>query len=322
MIDFAKPRIVVSLCLGFEHCRYDGSVIPDEVIAAMGDHVEFVAICPEVEIGLGTPRPPIRLVQMGGGVHLVQPKTERDLTEPMQLFSRQFLSSLRPVDGFILKNRSPSCAISDSPLYTANGKGRLRKRPGMFGEAVLDGFGDLPVEDEGRLTNRSVREHFFTAIFSLGALRQVTEKGSMHDLVVFHSRHKLILMAYNQQRQKELGRIVANAEQLPFNEVAQRYTQGFRGALQRAPRRASVINVLMHALGYFSDNLTAAEKAHFLDLLTAYREGRLPLSAPTSLLRSWIVRFEEPYLMQQVFFQPFPDTLVALKDSGGREGWV
>lgn len=322
MNHFARPRVVVSLCLGFEHCRYDGSVIPNEIIAALGRYVDFVSVCPEVEIGLGTPRPPIRLVQTTEGIRLVQPSTERDLTETMQRFSRQFLDRLEPVDGFILKNRSPSCSVRDATLYASNGKGRLGKRPGMFGQAVLDRFGDLPVEDEGRLTNRSIREHFFTAIFALAALRQVVERGGMHDLVTFHARYKLILMAYNQQRQKELGRIVANAEKLPFDEVALRYTQSFRRALQRPPRRPSVINVLMHALGYFSDNLTADEKAHFLDLLTAYREGRLPLVALTSLLRSWILRFEEPYLSEQAFFQPFPEALTSLKDSGGREGWV
>lgn len=319
---FARPRLVVSLCLGFEACRYDGSLIPNDVVKALTRHAEIITTCPEVEIGLGTPRPPIRLVQIDGEAHLIRPDDNSDLTDAMQTFARRFVATLPPVDGFILKNRSPSCGIRDAVLYAASGKGRLGTRPGLFTEAVLERFGDYPIEDEGRLTNRSIREHFFTAIFALAALRQTIATGRLSELVAFHTRYKLLLMAYNQQRLKELGRIVANREHRPFNEVADTYAATFRLALKRPPRRTSVLNVLMHALGYVSDGLSHAEKATFLDLLEAYRAEQVPLSAPLALLRGWVVRFQQPYLSQQAFFTPFPNDLVSLKDSGRIAGWV
>lgn len=316
----SQPRLVVSKCLGFDHCRYDGSVIPDPVVDALRPWVEFLPVCPEVELGLGAPRPPVRLVRVGGEVRLLQPATGRDLTEEMRAFAASFLEGLPPVDGFILKNRSPSCGLKDAKVYAAPEKApSVGTGPGMFGGAVRERFPDLPVEDEGRLTNRAIREHFFTAIFALARLREVVDSGQMGALVDFHTRNKFLLLAYNQARMRELGRVVANPQRRPVREVMADYVAGFRAALARPPRRPAVVNVLMHALGYVSEELSPAEKGYFLDLLAAYREGRQPLSTPVGVLRAWILRFEQPYLSAQTFFSPFPEALVSLRDSGREE---
>ncbi len=314
---FPRPRLVVSRCLGFDHCRYDGSIIPDPVVDSLRKWVEFIPVCPEVELGLGAPRPPVRLVRVGGEVRLLQPATGRDLTEAMRAFARSFLDGLPPVDGFILKNRSPSCGIKDAKVYAAPEKApSVGARPGMFGEAVLARFPDLPIEDEGRLTNRAIREHFFTVVFALARLRGAVESGQMGALVDFHTRNKFLLLAYNQARLRQLGRLVANLQRRPVGEVMAEYVAGFRAALARPPRRPAVVNVLMHALGYVSEGLSPAEKGYFLDLLTAYREERLSLSAPLSVLRAWVLRFGEPYLSGQTFLNPFPEALLSLADSG------
>ncbi len=314
---FPLPRLVVSKCLGFDHCRYDGSIIPDRVVDALRPHAEFLPVCPELEIGLGAPRRPVRLIRTAQGVRLFQPDTGLDHTDKMRAFAEKFLSGLPPVDGFILKNRSPSCGIKDAKVYGPQDKSPvLGRQPGMFGLAVVERFPDLPVEEEGRLTNQNLREHFFTVVFALADLREVEQTGRMQHLVDFHARHKFLLMAQSQRRLKELGQVVANPERRPFSRVMATYKAGFRAALAQPPRRPAVVNVLLHALGYVSEGLSKAEKAHFLDLLAQYREGRLPLSAPVSVLRSWIARFNPPYLAQQSFFHPFPDALISLKDSG------
>ncbi|GIV75819.1 MAG: hypothetical protein KatS3mg050_0213 [Litorilinea sp.] len=316
--SFPRPRLVVSRCLNFHHCRYDGSLIPNSIIASLQDYVEFVPICPEVEIGLGVPRPPVRLVQGEGEIRLVQPDTGRDLTQAMAEFSATFLGSLPPVDGFILKNRSPSCAIQDARVHVEAGArgGAPGRRPGLFGAAVLARFPLLPVEDEGRLTNRAIREHFFTVIFALARLRQVEASGKMAALVEFHSRYKLLLMGLDQLRTRELGRIVANHARLSFPVVVARYRTALQWAFQQPPARPAMVNVLMHALGYFSRQLHPREKGYFLEMLNEYREGRLPLSTPVGVLRAWVVRFQDPYLAGQALFHPFPTPLVDLNDSG------
>lgn len=321
MASFPQPRIVVSKCLGFAPCRWNGVTIPDEWVARMAAHVEFVPVCPEVEIGLGVPRDPVRVVSAGGELRLVQPATGRDVTAEMARFSRGFVDTLGDVDGFILKSRSPSCGIKDVKAYAAADAPAISgKGAGFFAAAVLERFGDLPVEDEGRLTNFTIREHFLTRVFALARLREVLKSGAMRDLIAFHARHKLLLMAYNQTALRALGRIVANPDRQPFAVVAADYQAHFRKALLRPPRTGAIINVLMHALGHFSERLSAREKAFFLDALERYRARKVPFSAPAAVLRSWIARFENDYLAEQVLFALYPEALAEVTDSGkGRE---
>jgi uncharacterized protein YbgA (DUF1722 family)/uncharacterized protein YbbK (DUF523 family) len=314
-----KPRVVVSACLGFEACRYNGAVIPNRFLRDLDAYVELVRVCPEVEIGLGTPRDPIRIELEGDRRLLVQPTTGRDITEDMEQFASTWLDRLDDVDGFVLKTRSPSCGVQDAKRYL-RGKGpkpmRAGSGPGLFAEAALERFPNLPMEDEGRLTNLRLREHFLTRIFTTTAFRAVRRRRSMSSLVTFHAENKLLFMAANQTRMRVLGRTTANADRLPLPEVLDRYEAELRLLLATPPRTPSHVNVALHALGYFKDGLTAREKAHFLDALETYREGRAPLSVVTALLASWVVRFDEDYLARQTWFHPFPPELVDATDSG------
>jgi uncharacterized protein YbgA (DUF1722 family)/uncharacterized protein YbbK (DUF523 family) len=315
--QFARPRVVVSRCLGFEACRYNGDILGNRLLAALAPHAELVTVCPEVAIGLGTPRDPIRIVRGDDGDRLVQPKSGRDVTRPMEEFSAEFLSGLSTVEGFVLKSRSPSCAISDAKIHSAKPDAPPKgKGPGLFGREVLRRFPDAAVEDEGRLTNYLIREHFLTRIFAFAAFRVLARRPTMGALVKFQAEHKLLFMALNQTRMRSLGRIVANHAGLPVKEVVEAYRQELILVFARQARQVAHINVLMHAFGYFSRELTAREKAHFLDLLERFRNGKVPLSAAIAVVRALIIRFEEDYLASQVYFQPFPEDLVEISDSG------
>ena len=161
MAKSTKPRIVVSKCLGFAPCRYDGSMISDERVQRMKGRVEFVPVCPEMEIGLGCPRDPIRVVLIRGREHLVQPSTGRDVTAAMRRFAETFLGGLGRVDGFILKSRSPSCGIRDVKVYARAGdEDPLRRGAGLFAAAVLRRFPDAAIEDDERLRDAKVRRRF------------------------------------------------------------------------------------------------------------------------------------------------------------------
>jgi len=315
--EFPKPRVILSRCLEVDACRYNGAMIPSEVVKQLMPHVEFRPVCPEVEIGLGIPRRPIRIVRAGDDLRLVQPETGRDVTDDMVGFVKTFLDAVGDVDGFVLKFRSPSCGMKEVKIHSGIEKGASSsKGAGFFGGAVIERFSGLAVEDEGRLKNFRIREHFLTKLFMLAALRDVLAKGKMHDLVEFHTENKLLLMAYSQKQLKALGGLVANPDKRPVEEIMAGYRAGLEVALGTAPRCASCINVLMHALGYFSKQLTSKEKAFFLDSLTDFREQRRPLSVPAGILKSYIVRFEEPYLARQTFFEPYPDSMVSITDSG------
>ena len=282
-------------------------------------HVEFLAVCPEVEIGLGVPRKSLRLVRKEGETGLLQNETGLDLTVPMKSFVKRFLEPLE-IDGAILKEKSPSCGMRDVKIYPSAGKVQAlpEKGAGLFGGAVREAFPNLPLENEGRLLNRYIREHFLTGVFARARCRALAGGGT-GDLVAFHSDNKLLLMMYNQTIMREMGRLVAKPKE-PFAVMCAEYRAMLDAALARPPRVPAAINVLMHALGYFSKGLSAGEKAHFLDLLGEFRSGILPLSACNALLNSWIVRFDERYLKRQTFFRPFPEGLADCSDSSGGRG--
>ena len=313
MREFSRPKVVVSRCLEFDHCRYNGDMISSPVVAKLKEYVDFLPVCAEVEIGLGVPRKPVRIVLDRGEHRLVQPSSGKDVTEDMKTFCSRFLDSMEDVDGFILKFRSPSCGFKDVKVYSsAEGRGAVGKTSGYFGGAVLERYPLLPTEDEGRLRNARIKEHFLTKLFTFAAFRKVKSEGSIKDLISFHKENKLLLMAYSQAELRKLGGIAANREGTPFEQLASEYEGHLYQALSRAPRYTSNINVLMHAFGYFSDNLLSREKVLFLDWVQKYREGKASLCPAINTIRSWIVRFENDYLMHQTFFEPYPEDLMEL----------
>jgi uncharacterized protein YbgA (DUF1722 family)/uncharacterized protein YbbK (DUF523 family) len=324
LIEFPKPKVVISKCIEFDSCRYNGQMISSDFVKSLAPHVDFLPVCPEVEIGLGVPRGSLRLVSTaeGGETRLVQPTTGRDVTAEMQSFAATFLDSLGEVDGFILKASSPSCGIKNTKAYPTAGKSAAlsRSATGLFGAAVLARYPDLAVEDEGRLRNARVKEHFLAKLFTLARFREVERSGSMQELVRFQTENKMLLMAYNQTEQKALGNIAANHDHRPFDSVIGEYGAHLRRALSQAPRYTSNINVLMHALGYFSDRLSAAEKAMFLDNIQKYRDGKITICPNTTLLKSWIARFEDDYLARQTFFEPYPQDLIEVDPAVSHKG--
>jgi uncharacterized protein YbgA (DUF1722 family)/uncharacterized protein YbbK (DUF523 family) len=317
----AKPIVIISRCLGFERCRWNGEMITDEFSGRLAPYVDFCTVCPEVEIGLGVPRDPIHIESSRGALSLVQPATGRDVTRDMLDFCEEFIASLGEVDGFLLKFRSPSCGPGDVKIYAAGGKsGAMDKGSGFFGGAVLAAFPDLAVESEGRLKNFRIREHYLTRLFATARFRATERAAAMRDIIDFHARNKLLLMAYNQAELRILGRTVANHEHMNMRELLPIYRAHFARALSKTPRYTSNINVLMHAMGYFSKDITPREKSHFLETLERYRAGNIPLSAATGIVNSWIARFDQEYLEQQTFFSPYPEELAFISDSGkGRD---
>lgn len=310
-LSHPRPRIGISRCIELDHCRYNGDSIGSEFVRRLQDHVDLVPVCPEVGIGLEVPRDPIRIVARGGGRHLVQPSTGRDVTASMISFTDGFLDQLGEVEGFILKSRSPSCGAYDVRIYPDKDNAAPTERgAGMFGERVRERLQGIPVEDEARLRNIKLGEHFLTRAFTLRRFRELTGDGGIADLVDFHTRNKFLLMMYNQKELRYLGNVVANRNGLSTTDMVQDYRSHLWDALSKPPRCTSPINVLMHCLGYFSTQLRPPEKAFFLQSLQMYKDARIPLSVCLNLMRSYIIRFGNEYLAAQTFFQPFPEGIL------------
>lgn len=314
---FVRPKILISKCLEHDTCRYDGEVIKHAFIRKMIQFVDFYTICPEVEIGMGIPRDPVRIVLVNGKKELFQPVTEVYLTEKMNTFCVNAISGLEDLDGFILKNRSPSCGINDVKIFLGTKKSAGSKRgAGFWGEMVQKRFSGYPMEDEGRLNNFFLREHFLTSIYVWARARMAKQRQSFKALLQFHRVHKLLFMAYNQAGAKRLGAICGNHKRIETAKVWDLYFEEVRKILAKPPKFTSMINALMHAYGGVSKGLSPVERNFFLRTLEEYRDERIPLSTVLHLIQGWALRFHNDYLGEQVLLSPFPSDLVDLTNTG------
>ncbi|MGM0496229.1 MAG: YbgA family protein [Bacillota bacterium] len=318
-MDFTKPKIIISKCLGFEACYYNGQIFNIDFLKKLDKYVEYYPICPEMEIGLGVPRQTIRIVydKENDRLRLVQPKTKKDLTQKMHDFSKGFSTQFDQIDGFIFKEGSPSCGNKDIKVYSGiEGQVIHKNAVGLFAKEAFEIHPEAAVETSGRLNNLKIREHFLIKIFLLARFREVKENKKMKDLIKFHADNKYLFMAYNQNILKEMGKITANHEKIKIEDVLSKYETKLNLILKEYPNFKSIINVLNHIFGYFKNNLSHTEKQFFLDIVEKYRNNKVPLSVPIHLLRSWIIEYDVDYLKDQSFINPFPEDLIDLTDSG------
>lgn len=306
----------VSACLLGQEVRHDGGHARDRFVHEMLAHwIEWTPVCPEVEVGMGVPRPTIRLVDEGEGVRLVDPRGDVDHTEAMARFSTDRVRSLlaEGLDGYVLKKNSPSCGMERLRVYR-DGNVLHKTGRGVFAARLMELDPLLPVEEEGRLNDPPLRENFIERLFARNRWRRflATEPGR-GDLVRFHTAHKLLLRAHGEEGYRELGRIVAGAEdgaaKLSHAERLARYGEVFAAALVRKATVSRHVNVLQHALGYLKRELQPTEKQEILSAVEDYRQGLLPLAVPLALMRFVIRRHEVDYLTGQLYFDPHPKEL-------------
>lgn len=307
-----KPRIGISLCLLGEEVRHDGGHKRDRYSTdVLSAYFEWVPVCPEVEVGMGTPREPIRLVSGDGGVRLVGVDSERDWTDEMAEFSRKRVEGLaaQAIHGFILKKNSPSCGMERVRLYNPSGM-PARDGVGAFARPLMESLPNLPVEEEGRLNDAPLRENFITRVYTYRRWRTLLEEGlTPGNLVDFHTRHKLQLLAHNPDRYYTMGPLVAEAGTRDLDELAPAYEEHLMAALAKpAPVRRQV-NTLHHLCGFLKKELTPEEKSELLDVIDQYRRGIVPLVTPLTLLRHHLRRIDHPWVGKQVYLDPYPREL-------------
>ncbi|WP_099187652.1 YbgA family protein [Tepidibacter mesophilus] len=322
MKNFTIPNIVLSKCIEHDNCRYDGSKINNDFIKNLKPHVNFVTVCPETSIGLSTPRDTLRLVSKNDteNFNLVFSKTGDDFTEKMHSFSHSFLKSISNSDihGFILKSRSPSCGIKDVKIYKCHGKSpSLPKRgSGLFASKIYEYFPDVSIEDEGRLTNFNIREHFLTKIFTISDFKNVENSKTIKCLIDFQSKNKYLLMSHSPGYLKKMGKLTANTDSTDISNIIKDYKVYLNKALAIPSKPNRNINMLLHLFGYFSKHLSYSEKAFFLETLEKYNDKKIPFCVPLTIINSWVMRFENEYLHNQTIFEPFPNELIQTRDSG------
>jgi uncharacterized protein YbgA (DUF1722 family)/uncharacterized protein YbbK (DUF523 family) len=306
-------RLGISACLLGEPVRYDGGHKRDFfLVEALGRFVEWVPVCPELESGLGVPRESMRLTRVDDGIRLVTVKTGQDQTATLDRYTVRKLEELadRDLCGFVLKKGSPSCGLERVRVYSPAGM-PLKSGRGVFAAALVERFPNLPVEEEGRLTDPRLRENFIECIFAYRALTDLfAARWTIGQLVQFHTAHKLTLLAHVPTAYQRLGRLVAGSKDVPRSELQERYSAAFMSALRTVatPRRHT--NVLQHMLGYFKHSLDPSDRAELLRLIESYAAGQVPLIVPLTMFDHHIRRCEVSYLAGQVYLHPHPSELM------------
>jgi len=305
-------RIGVSACLLGAPVRFDGGHKRNRfIIEQLGAHFEFVPFCPEMAIGLGTPRPSIRLVgevqapravdSRGGGL---------DVTVPLQEYSEKTARRLDGVCGFIFKKDSPSCGMERVRVYSDSGMPR-HDGQGIFARAVQQANPLLPVEEEGRLNDASLRENFVARVFVFARWQALRRQGlDRKGLVDFHTRHKLLLLAHSPAAYRELGRLLARLDSSGLGELAERYIARVMEVLKSPASRQRHVNVLQHLLGYLRRQVDAVNRAGLVEVIDDYRNGLVPLVVPVTLLQHHFRRYPHPYVSRQVYMDPHPRELM------------
>ncbi len=304
-----KLRLGISSCLLGEKVRFDGSHKHDRFLTGtLGRYVEYVPVCPEVELGLPTPRETLRLVGQPENQRLVFSKSGEDITDSMQAWARKRVAELEKEDlsGFVFKSKSPSSGMARVKLYDKNGSPNTQG-VGLFAKAFMEHFPLLPVEEDGRLHDPKLRENFIEIIFTLKRWREsVAGARKRGALVDFHTRHKLLILSHSTEIYRQLGKLVASLGDQSFDEVCKQYMALLMKGLRLKTTVAKHVNVLQHVLGYFKKQLSSDEKQEMLGVIADYRAGLIPLIVPMTLLNHFVRKYKQPYLQQQVYLCPHP----------------
>ena len=304
-----KIRLGISTCLLGEPVRYDGGHKLDRFLTeTLGQYVEYVPVCPEVECGLPVPRESMHLEGDSEAPRLVTSRTKQDMTARMVEWAGERVIALEQegLCGFIFKSNSPSSGMERVRVYNEKGL-PVKSGVGIFARIFMEHFSLLPVEDEGRLHDPELRENFIERIFTLKRWRETLAHGrSRGNLVVFHTRHKLLILSHSPKHYQVMGKWVAQAKDVPLKEFYQNYQVLLTEALnlKATPKKNS--NVLSHMMGYFKEQLSSDEKQELLEVIDHYRQEFIPLVVPITLIGHYVRKYDQPYLKEQVYLNPHP----------------
>lgn len=306
-----RIQIGISSCLLGEEVRFDGGHKRDSyVMQTLGRYFEYVPVCPEVGIGMGIPRPPIRLEGDPDRPRAVGVRDKSiDVTEALEAFARRKIPELPPISGYILKSRSPSCGMARVKVYGEKGM-PAGNGSGVYARVLMEQMPLLPVEDEGRLHDPVLRENFVNRVYVFRRWQRLAAEGlTPARLIAFHSDHKYMVMAHSQAAYERMGRLLSDLKGKDLEAVGEAYVTELMTALKRRVSRRRHVNVLQHIMGYLKRTLSADEKAEMGQAIEAYRRDEVPLIVPITLIRHHFRRVPDPYIGRQRYLDPYPEPL-------------
>jgi uncharacterized protein YbgA (DUF1722 family)/uncharacterized protein YbbK (DUF523 family) len=306
-----RIRIGVSRCLLGERVRYDGDHRRNAFITdTFGAVFEYVAVCPEVEVGMGIPRPPIHLVgKPNSPKALGFDDSSLDVTAVLTAYGRRMALEMDDISGYIFKSGSPSCGPGRVKVFGAAGASSANG-VGLYAREIMTRQPLLPVVEDSLLVDPAAQDNFIERVFAYRRWRQLLASGfTAAKLAEFHSLHKLCLMAHGAVYYRALGRLAAEGQGRRPDQLIEEYGAGFMAALKHPATRKRHANVLQHLVGYLKKHLDHADKVEMLELIDTYRLAGVSLIAPLTLLRHHFRRFPHPYVEKQLYLYPEPEEM-------------
>ena len=311
-ITTPRPVMGIGSCLAGNAVRYNKQTkSPNQHVRGITENFEMRAFCPEMGIGMGVPRAPIHLVGSEDSVRALDVEThQNDYTQALAAYAATVVSLAPELCGYILVKGSPSCGYERVKRYADNGYGVASDQQGIFAAALSVADPLLPLEDDGRLNDPSLRESFITRAYTYHDWKTLCNQGiTAHKLIAFYSRYKYLVMAHHVPSYKSVGRMLASAGQQPIEELATQFIKALMSALSHRATRRSHSNVLYHLSGYLKRTVMGAERQRLKDLIEQYRLGHIPLVVPVTMLRHHFANNPNAYIDNQVFMAPYPDEL-------------
>ena len=305
-------KVGISSCLLGEKVRFDGGHSQSKYcIHTLTEFFQFRQFCPEMAAGFGTPRPAIRLVGDLDNPKLVYSNNPgEDLKEKLSNGYAKFIKKQSDLSGYILMKNSPSCGMDRIKVYMDNGHSHIKKRSGLFAQALMEKYPNLPVEEDGRLNDEGLRENFIMRVYAYHRLNKLKDDElTMHALIQFHSRYKYMVMAHSQVAYKSLGKLLNGSSNLEIEELFDEYSSQFMQAISKPAKRTNHFNTLQHIFGYLKTSLTPAAKADIINVLERYKNSEVNLATPLSLLNHYIKQYGSEYIQSQYYLNPYPEKL-------------
>ncbi|WP_299494518.1 DUF523 and DUF1722 domain-containing protein [uncultured Shewanella sp.] len=306
-----KMKVGISACVMGQNVRFDGGHKRSTFCTQqLSEFVQFKPICPEVAVGLPTPRKSIRQIDKDGLITLSRPDGSQDVTQAVTQYGKDIANTATDIAGFIFCAKSPTCGMERVKVYHHNGQGSSATGVGLFAEQIMQANPALPVEESGRLNDPILRENFITRIFTYQKWLTLTASGlSKHKLIAFHSQLKYLVLSHHLESYQQLGQLLGMQSHLPIDVLAKQYIHQLMEGLRHIATKKSHTNTLQHLQGYFKQYLTPSRRAELSDAIMSYRKGIAPLLVPLTLIKHYLLEFPNDYLSQQAYLNPHPETL-------------
>jgi len=304
-------RVGISSCLLGNLVRHDGGHKRNIYCAeTLGKIFELITICPELEAGMGVPRPAIHLIQTNTGISAIAAKTGRDFTEDLRAIAANHSKDIAGMSGYVFIHKSPSCGVFRSRIYNNDGEMLKQNGRGVYAHELMVRFPLLPVEEADRLNDARLRENFLLRVYAYHDWQDLNRNPlEKKNLIEFYTQYKYIMLAHSHRYYKEIGALLSKVNEIEIAELQNRFIYLFMTGLTQLATRGTHANTLFHIQGYLKNHLDKTETVSLTELIMAYKQSHVPLITPITMIKHYLHKYPDAYLAKQKYFDPYPSHL-------------